>query len=347
MKYTRFCLIFIISVSLLMTGCGNRMTREEIGTRSFGSQTGLVEEISFRSGKFRLVGDLRLPEGEGPFPAVILVHGSGGATRQGAVPYKPLIEIFLRNGFAVFSWDKPGSGDSRGNFRNEISERADILVDGVGVLAEHSLIDPAEIGVWGISMAGWIMPLAIDASDQISFMIVVGGGAEDSIEQMAYQLGQRVICAGGSQPEADLVDSYWSQKSKAEEYSAYLEAMEYLVDVQAIKYHINTEIEKEKSWKPTPRDWDSFIDPMDTIEHTTIPVLVFYGELDRNIDPVQGATAYKAALESAGNEDYRIEVLSGVAHTLTPAETGCLNEAWGIQYAPEYLEVLESWIQEH
>ena len=340
-------LILILSVNLFVTACGSRVTREEIGTKSFGSQQALVEEISFRSGRFRIVGDLRLPEGEGPFPAVILVHGSGGATRQGAVPFQPLIEIFLRNGFAVFSWDKPGSGDSTGDFRNEISERAEILMDGVDVLVEHPLIDPDRIGLWGISQAGWVMPLTVDQTEDVAFMVVVSGGAEDSIEQMAYQLAQRVICAGGSQDEADQVESYWSMQRKAEEYSDYLEAMEYLVEVEAIKYHINTDITEEKDWKPTPRKWDSFINPMDSIAQTTIPVLVFYGELDRNIDPVQGAAAYQAALEKAGNDNYRIEVIPGVAHTLTSAETGCLDEAWGYKYSPEYLEILESWIQEH
>lgn len=48
---------------------------------------------------------------------------------------------------------------------------------------------------------------------------------------------------------------------------------------------------------------------MDIIKHTTIPLLVFYGELDRNIDPVQGAEAYEDALQTAGNQEYQIQVI--------------------------------------
>ena len=84
---------------------------------------------------------------------------------------------------------------------------------------------------------------------------------------------------------------------------------------------------------------------MDVIEHTTIPVLVFYGELDKNVDPVQGAKAYQTALEKAGNKNYRIEVIPGVGHVLTPAKTGCIGESGELDYDLHYLEILEEWLQ--
>jgi pimeloyl-ACP methyl ester carboxylesterase len=337
--------IFVGLIALLLAACGTAVEREPMRNRIYGSQEAEIEEIRFRSGKFRLTGDLRMPVGEGPYPAIILVHGSGSATRNGAVPFNPLIEIFLRNGYAVFSWDKPGSGESTGKFSDELTQRAEILVNGIDVLREHPSIDSDRIGLWGISQAGWIMPLAIESSEHVAFMIVVGGGAEDSIEQMAYQVGQQVICNGDSPEQSKLVEQYWSQQAKATSYQDYREAMEFLVGVPAIQDRFGLIISEEDDWKPRPRDIDAFIDPMEIIEHTTIPMLVFYGELDKNIDPVQGAEGYETALGKAGNQDYRIVVIPGVAHTLTPAKTGCLNEAWGTSYAPEFLETMETWLQ--
>jgi pimeloyl-ACP methyl ester carboxylesterase len=338
-------LILVVLSALLLAACGTAVKREAIGTRSFDSQEANVEEISFRSGKFRVVGDLRMPVGEGPHPAIIMVHGSGGATRNGAVPFSPLIEIFLRNGYAVFSWDKPGSGESTGQFSDELTQRADILVTGVEVLTEHPAIDPTRIGLWGISQAGWVMPLAIEQSENVAFMIIVSGAAEDSIEQMAYQIGQKVACDGGSTEQVALVERYWSQRAKATSYDEYREAVQALLEIPGVKGYTGLEMTEEKNWKPWSRDWDSFIDPMEVIEHTTIPMLVFFGELDKNIDPVQGAEAYEAALQKAGNQDYRVVVISEVAHTLTWAKTGCLNESWGTSYAPEFLETMETWLQ--
>jgi pimeloyl-ACP methyl ester carboxylesterase len=336
--------IFISLLAVVLCACGPSVRIESLGEQNFGEQEARAEEIRFRSGKFKLVGELRLSSEGERHPAIIIVNGSGNQTRY-ANDY--LIEIFLRNGYAVFSWDKPGSGESTGEFDGEhvLMERAAILADGIEVLTEHSAIDPDRIGLWGISQAGWVMPLAIERSENVAFMIVVSGGAEDSIEQMAYQVGQQVACDGGSAEQAALVELYWSQRAKATKYDEYREAMEILFEIPGVKDYAGLEITEVKDWKPWSRDWDAFIDPMDIIEHTTIPMLVFFGELDKNIDPVQGAEAYEAALQAAGNKDYRIVVIPGVAHTLTPAKTGCLDETWGTSYAPKYLGTLEAWLQ--
>ncbi len=212
-----------------------------------------------------------------------------------------------------------------------MTERAEILADGIGVLAEHPRIDPGRIGLWGISQAGWVMPLALELGDDVAFMIVVSGGAEDGIEQGAYMISQQVLADGGTEEEAALVERYWAQQRKATDYDEYREAVEVLMGIPQVTSRYDLEITEEKRWKPVPRDWDIFIDPMDIIEHTTIPVLAIYGEKDTIIDPVQGAEAYEAALQAAGNQDYQIVVLPNSAHVFTNL--------------PEYHSTMETWIQ--
>jgi pimeloyl-ACP methyl ester carboxylesterase len=307
-----------------------------------------TEEIRFRSGDFELVGDLRFPAGDGPHPAIIMVHGSGSATRNGAVPFRPLIEIFQRHGYAVFSWDTPGKSQSTGQFDEgqRLTQRAEILAKGIEVLVEHPAIDSSRIGLWGISQAGWVMPMALELTDDVAFMIVISGGAEDSIEQMAYQYGQKVVCGGGSLEQAALVEQYGAQAMRTTSYAEYLEAMEILLEIPNINLYtgVTIEIVEEEEWKPWPRDIDSFIDPMEIIEHTTIPVLALFGELDKNIDPVQGAEGYEAALQAAGNQNYHVEVIPAAGHVLMPAKTGCIGEFGGTSYSPRYLELMEEWL---
>jgi pimeloyl-ACP methyl ester carboxylesterase len=262
------------------------------------------------------------------------------------------MEIFLRNGYAVFSWDKPGSGESTGRFNRRgewdvLTRRAAILADGIEVLAEHPEIEPDRIGLWGISQAGWVMPKALELSDHVAFMIVVGGGAEASPEQMAYLFGQKVACGGGSAEQAALVEQYRAQSFNATSYDEYREAMGILIEIPRFELYtgVTLKIAEEDDWKPYTRDTDRFFDPMEVIGHTTIPVLAFFGELDKNIDPFQGAEAYEAALQKARNQDYQVVSIPGVAHTLVPAETGCLDESWGTKLAPEYLETMGAWLQ--
>ena len=315
-------------------------------TKQFGTVSALVQELSFHSNGFSIVGDLRSPVNGDLHPVIIMVHGSGGASRNGAVPFLPLIEVFLRNGFAVLSWDKPGTGESRGEFDNEynLTERANIIADAVKIMMDNPSIDNSSIGLWGISAAGWVMPLALNRTDHIAFMIVVSGGGEDSIEQYAFQVAQVVACEGGSAEQVNAVELNWSKMAKAAQYNDYREAVEVLVDIPGVVEYTGLSLSEDNQWNPWPRDIDAFFDPMDVIQHTTIPVLVFFGELDKNVDPIQGALAYEAALKQAGNQHYMISTLQGAGHVLAPATTGCLDEHVPAEYVPEYLDILKNWL---
>ena len=317
-------------------------------TIQFGDVSALVQEVSFRSNGFTIVGDFRTPVEGDLHPAIIMVHGSGSATRHGSVDFEPLIEIFIRNGYAVLSWDKPGSGESKGTFSQgyTITERAEILADAVKVMTENTFVLNSSIGVWGISQAGWVMPRALETTNDVAFIIVVSGGGEDGIEQMAYQVSQVVACKGGSTEQVNAVEKYWSQMCKATGYSEYREAVDILVNIPGVSENTGLTVSEQSQWNAWPQDIDAFWNPMDAIEKTTIPLLVFFGELDKNIDPVQGAQAYKTALEKAGNENYMILVIQDAGHVLTPAATGCLDEPVSGEWVTEYLDTLENWISD-
>jgi pimeloyl-ACP methyl ester carboxylesterase len=175
-------------------------------------------------------------------------------------------------------------------------------------------------------------------------MIVVSGGGEDSIEQYAYLVAQVVACRGGSAEQVSAVELNWSSMAKATVYNDYREAVEVLVDIPGVVEHTGLSISEQNQWSPWPRDIDAFFDPVDVIQHTTIPVLVFFGELDKNIDPVQGAQAYETALQKAGNQNYLIKVIQDAGHVLAPAKTGCLDEHVPAEYVPEFLEILDNWL---
>jgi len=342
-------LMFLTGILLMCEKDTNTVLKPIYGpavTKQFGNVSAFVQELRFHSNNFFVVGDFRVPVSGEVHPAIIMVHGSGSATRHGAVDFEPLIEIFLRNGFAVLSWDVPGTGESTGEFTSgyRLTERANIVSDAVKILVENTSVMSSSIGLWGISQAGWVMPLALDKTDDIAFMIVVSGGGEDSIEQFAYQVAQVVACGGGSTEQVKAVEHNWSQMAKATVYNDYREAVEILVDIPGVYEYTDLTIVGENQWQPWPQEIDAFFNPMDIIEHTTIPLLVFFGELDKNIDPVQGAQAYEIALQKAGNQNHMIVVIPNVGHVLTPATTGCLTEPVSSEWVAEYLDTLENWI---
>lgn len=144
-----------------------------------------VEEIRFQSDHFNLVGDFQVPGAGGKHPVIIMVHGDGGIDRYDSGKYRPIMDRFLRAGYAVFSWDKPGTGESTGEFVDGawiITDRASILVDAIELLKKHPAVDPERIGVWGISQGGIVVPMALTKTDDIAFAIVVSGPGVNGID---------------------------------------------------------------------------------------------------------------------------------------------------------------------
>jgi pimeloyl-ACP methyl ester carboxylesterase len=163
----------IVLVALLGAGCGS--SDAPSAPSPFGTSD------TFPSGDVRLAYTLDLPPGPGPFPAIVMGHGSGPATRQ---QLGPLAQGFVQAGFAVLRYDKRGVGGSggvyevAGNVAN--SERvfpilAGDMIAGVEFLKTRSEVDPARIGLFGVSQAGWIIPLAASLSPDVKFMILVVG----------------------------------------------------------------------------------------------------------------------------------------------------------------------------
>jgi pimeloyl-ACP methyl ester carboxylesterase len=302
-------------------------------------------ELAFVSGDFELVGDLVLPGGEGPYPAVIAVHGSGAATRRAIPGYGELHTRLMNAGFALFSWDKPGSGESTGQITLPITERSQILADAIAFLADRPEIDASRIGLWGLSQAGWVMPKALELTDDVAFMIVVSGGAEDSIEQTTYRIGRQLVCMGATEEEGRIVEEDGARVFKADTYEEYRTAAELVHAIPGVHEIYPFEIADEADWSPASPELDieSYFDPMEVVRDLTIPVFAVFGDLDKNIDPIQGADAYAAVFADGGHELSAVELIPGVGHTMRAQQTGCIGDQGGVT-SLRYLELLDEWI---
>ena len=77
------------------------------------------ETVRFHNGETELAGVLCLPEAAGPHPVIMFIHGSGPAGRDGYNGFPLLWQTFARRGCACLSWDKPGVGESTGDWRSQ------------------------------------------------------------------------------------------------------------------------------------------------------------------------------------------------------------------------------------
>lgn len=132
------------------------------------------ERVTVPAGGHDLPGVLATPTGKGPgpFPLVVLVHGDGevDATHDGF--YRPYWEAFARAGYASLSLDKPADWLGR-----TMDDRARETTDAIAWAARtRPDIDPARIGLWGASQAGWVMPKVVAGAPApgVRFVIAVG-----------------------------------------------------------------------------------------------------------------------------------------------------------------------------
>ena len=113
-----------------------------------------------------LPGVLTVPKGEGPFPVVILIHGSGPNDRDETVgslkPFKDLAEGLAEQGIAVYRFDKRSYvyGKELMNDRQItlMDESVEDAVNAVQLVAAQEKIDPSQIYVLGHSLGGNAVP---------------------------------------------------------------------------------------------------------------------------------------------------------------------------------------------
>jgi hypothetical protein len=122
---------------------------------------------------------LERPPGSGPFPAVVVGHGSGEVRKEA---FQFIATNMLARGFVVYRYDKRGVGDSTGTYStvgigNSDRMFADLSSDmAAGAEFVRSLpdVDRDRVGLMGASQAGWIIPLAARRTHPAFMILLVG-----------------------------------------------------------------------------------------------------------------------------------------------------------------------------
>ena len=157
------------------------------------------QEVTVGSGAWALPGTLSLPKGSGPFPAVVLVHGSGPHDRDETVgPNKPFKELawgLVERGIAVLRYEKRTKAHAKEcqamladiTMKEETVDDALLAAD---LLRKNSLIAPGSIYVLGHSQGGYLMPRILGADSAIAGGIILAGPSRPLevllIEQFEY-----------------------------------------------------------------------------------------------------------------------------------------------------------------
>ena len=161
------------------------------------------EDVTYRNepADVTLAGTLTLPKGEGPFPGVLLITGSGPQDRDetlmGHKPFLVLADSLSRRGVAVLRVDDRGVGKSTGSMAKATSDDfAGDVLSGVNYLKTRKEIDPKRIGLIGHSEGGMIAPMVAVKSPDVAFIVLMAGTGIDG-EKIMYAQSYLMAKAAG------------------------------------------------------------------------------------------------------------------------------------------------------
>jgi dienelactone hydrolase len=182
------------------------------------------KEIVIGEGEWKLPGTLSLPVGTGPFPAVVLVHGSGPNDRDETIsvnkPFRDLAEGLASRGVAVLRYDKRSKvhGSKFGSSFTVKEEVLDDALAAVALLRSTEGIDPKRIFVLGHSLGGMMVPRIGKLDPNIAGLISLAG-ATRHLEDVIPAQYEYLFSLDGSltKEEQDEIDK---QKQLAAEVKA-------------------------------------------------------------------------------------------------------------------------------
>lgn len=248
------------------------------------------EEVQFynEAQQIQLAGMLFVPEGSGPFPAVVFAHGSAPSFRGNRIILTEAKHL-LDNGIVVLVPDKRGAGGSEGDWETASFDALGTdAVAAVDYLLARDDLSISYVGIIGASQGGHISPLIASQSNEIDFIVNLSGASVPIQETLLYEEKQNLRQIGFLPVVADLLayPSAWSIR----------------------------EVRQKTFW-----DAIGDFDPLPYWQELDVPALVLFGLEDTNVPVLES----EARLKELNNSHITVKVYEGSGHNLeTPLGQG-------------------------
>jgi pimeloyl-ACP methyl ester carboxylesterase len=322
-----------------------------------------------KAGGITLAATLTVPQGKGPFPAVLLISGSGSQDRDETIfehkPFAVLADALTRRGVAVLRIDDRGVGGTTGSPATATTEdfAGDVLA-GVAFLKTRPEIDGRKIGLMGHSEGGIIAPLVATRSKDVAFIVLLAGTGlpgEEIIRLQSRAIGLAMVGNDKDKQAALLKQLEYNKRLMA---VAKMETDETKADakMKAIIGEMKASLsEKERKelgeaeglldseLKSLRTPWFRYFltyDPRPALTKVHCPVLAVIGEKDLQVPPKENLAEIEKALKQGGNTHVTVKQLAGVNHLFQTCKTGVPSEYTQIEetIAPSALKEIGDWI---
>ncbi|EOZ98614.1 hypothetical protein A33Q_1268 [Indibacter alkaliphilus LW1] len=292
-----------------------------------------------------LSGTLTIPHGDGPFPALILVSGSGPQDRNSSIfdhePFWVLADFFSSNGVLVLRYDERGVGESEGDFSAATSE--DFKNDAqhaISFLRTLDIVDPDKIGMLGHSEGGmiaWMMAAEAQESP-LDFVISLAGPVIAIPELMAKQTEDISRSTGNPKElverQVSLNTRFYQLIKRSEDEKEVKAQIPDLVDEIVNSYELSEEIKKQQraamiaTFENSINPWFMFFmkyEAESDIKNIEIPVFAAFGGKDLQVNAAQNGNRLLELFKDRENL-LELKVYDDLNHLFQKAETGAVSE---------------------
>ena len=325
------------------------------------------KKITFKNekDKITLAGTLTIPKGEGPFPAVILISGSGGQDRDETLfnhrPFWVIADRMSRAGIAVLRYDERGIGESTGDFSkaNSVDLSRDIEA-GVEFLKSREEIDKSKIGLIGHSEGGYLGPMVAARNKSIAFVVCMAGPGVPGKDIIINQTELMMKATGESDKEIKYALGMSRALIKTVEANPSLDEKalikkleqtmdEYLAANKPTKFFEKNLEAAKAGLSQMASPWFRFFlfhDPRVDLRKVTVPVLAFCGTKDLQVDADLNLPEIEKALKEAGNKDVTIKKVEGLNHLFQKTKTGRIDEYGFLEetFNEDLLKMMVNWV---
>jgi pimeloyl-ACP methyl ester carboxylesterase len=302
------------------------------------------QRIRFTNGEVTLPGLLLTPQPATTHATVIMVHGSGPATRDS---FGGLEASFVRAGFSVLVYDKRGVQESTGDWKGASLE--DLATDVLAAVDFLKSRGVSKIGLWGGSQGGWIVPLAASRSTNVNFIISVAGAGVTPAAQELFRQEQQWRAAGLSPAHVSQLRSAWK---RFYDYASTGKGAAEL-DREIASLEKTKVLDDRRPQKSSELPGDALVrhlgfgfDPLPFWERVRCPVLAIWGEQDTLVPVRTSAELIEQSLKRGGHTNGTFEIYPGANHglTLSDKKRQRTDGSWELHWAPGYIETMVEWI---
>ncbi|GFE64524.1 alpha/beta hydrolase family protein [Litoreibacter roseus] len=294
--------VFVVGATLIISGVGD-----------FDVPSAPKRDISFKNGDTDLHGTFVAGSESGPI--VLIVHGDGAQDRWSDGYALPLVNALVEAGLSVFSWDKPGTGTSTGNWLHQtMQDRAAEVSAALAAIRNLPGAQDRSVGLLGFSQAGWVLRRVPSMTDGADFMILIGA-AINWQDQERYFTSVRLSLEGkpaesiAAELDRQAVDNqHWfgGGGSYQDFVRAERAAGRRAADIPSKdRFHFIRQNRAE--------------DARADIDLLTLPLLVLMGAEDLNVDPQETVSVYRDLI---GGDHPRnaIQLIPQATHSLLDAQ---------------------------